>query len=133
MISPPSSASSLTALSAIAVRSGSRASDLSTAAEPVTIADQSYRFGQVDLRSHFSAVGVATRNENLSLTVNGKKEARPLNMRNFAGAAKGDWEKGWTYTFSIVRLNKGTNTITVSCEDGNRCDVNLDQMWLKKG
>ncbi|MFD0650953.1 hypothetical protein ACFQ2Y_22745 [Streptomyces malaysiensis subsp. malaysiensis] len=74
--------------------------------------------------------GVPGADQSMSLTVNGKKEARPLNMKNFAGAPKGDYEKGWTETWSIVQLNKGTNTITVSCEAGDKCDANIDQMWL---
>ncbi|MEU7367892.1 CBM35 domain-containing protein [Streptomyces hygroscopicus] len=77
--------------------------------------------------------GVPGEDQSMSLTINGKKESRPLNMKNFAGAPKGDYEKGWTETWSIVQLNKGTNTITVSCEDGDKCDANIDQMWLDKG
>ena len=53
-------------------------------------------------------------------------------MKNFANAPEGDWEKGWTRTWSYVQLNKGTNTIKLSCESGNQCDVNLDQVWLKR-
>ncbi|WNE97275.1 carbohydrate-binding protein [Streptomyces luomodiensis] len=77
--------------------------------------------------------GVPGEDQSMSLTINGKKESRPLNMKNFAGAPKGDYEKGWTETWSIVQLNKGTNTITVSCENGDKCDANIDQMWLDKG
>ncbi|WP_431047675.1 carbohydrate-binding protein [Streptomyces sp. P1-3] len=76
--------------------------------------------------------GVPGEDQSLSLTVNGSKEARPLNMGNFAHGPKGDWEKGWTYTYSIVRLNAGTNTVKISCEAGDKCAVNLDQVWLKK-
>lgn len=75
--------------------------------------------------------GVPGEDQNLSLTVNGKKAAQSLNMENFAHAKKGDWEHGWTYTYADVELTKGTNTIKLSCEDGNKCDVNLDQIWLK--
>ena len=53
---------------------------------------------------------------------------RSLNMENFAHAPAGDWAKGWTYTYAYVDLNKGTNTIKISCEQGNQCEVNLDQV-----
>ncbi|MET7936036.1 carbohydrate-binding protein [Streptomyces sp. NPDC005322] len=77
--------------------------------------------------------GVPGEDQSMSLTVNGQKESRPLNMKNFAGAPQGDFEKGWTYTYSLVHLNQGTNTITVSCDAGDKCNANLDQLWLKKG
>ncbi|WP_421109237.1 carbohydrate-binding protein [Streptomyces sp. NEAU-S77] len=77
--------------------------------------------------------GVPGEDQSLSLTVNGKKSTRPISMKNFSNAPKGDYEKGWTYSWSIVQLSQGSNTITLSCGDGDKCDVNLDQMWLKKG
>lgn len=77
--------------------------------------------------------GVPGEDQSLSLTVNGKKSDRPISMKNFSNAPKGDYEKGWTYSWSIVQLSQGSNTITLSCGDGDKCDVNLDQMWLKKG
>ncbi|MFE5122266.1 carbohydrate-binding protein [Streptomyces sp. NPDC056669] len=76
--------------------------------------------------------GVPGEDQSMSLTINGKKESRPLNMQNFTGAPKGDFEKGWTETWSIVQLSKGTNTITVSCESGDKCNANIDQMRLAK-
>jgi len=77
--------------------------------------------------------GVPGEDQSLSLTVNGKKSDRPISMKNFSNAPKGDYEKGWTYSWSIVQLSQGSNTITLSCDDGDKCDVNLDQMWLKRG
>ncbi|MGK5631110.1 carbohydrate-binding protein [Streptomyces sp. URMC 123] len=76
--------------------------------------------------------GVPGKDANLTITVNGKPESRPLSMKNFARAKEGDWEKGWTYSWSLVQLNQGTNTIKLSCEAGNSCDVNLDQVYLTK-
>lgn len=75
--------------------------------------------------------GVPGEDQGLSLNVNGKPANEPLRMQNYAKAKKGDWEHGWTYTWTLVNLNPGTNTVKVSCEAGNKCDVNLDQMWLK--
>ncbi|WP_338697840.1 carbohydrate-binding protein [Streptomyces sp. Q6] len=77
--------------------------------------------------------GVPGKDSDATINVNGTKQSRPLNMKNFAGAGEGDWEKGWTNTWAIVQLTKGTNAITVSCEQGNTCDANLDQMWLTGG
>ncbi|MGW3986880.1 CBM35 domain-containing protein [Streptomyces sp. NPDC004830] len=65
-----------------------------------------------------------------TLVVNGQAESRPVNMENFGGTPKGDWEKGWKDTWSTVRLTKGTNTIELVCNEGNKCDAVLDQMWL---
>ncbi len=56
-----------------------------------------------------------------------------MSLKNWANAPQGDWEKGWTKTFNYVQLNKGTNTIRISCEQGNQCNANFDQLWLTKG
>ncbi|MHC0429632.1 carbohydrate-binding protein [Streptomyces sp. O3] len=77
--------------------------------------------------------GVPGRDADTTLTVNGKAHERPLNMKNFAQAEDGDWKRGWTNTWSNVILNKGTNTIKISCEDGNACEINLDQLSLEEG
>ncbi|MFE6687119.1 CBM35 domain-containing protein [Streptomyces sp. NPDC057743] len=81
----------------------------------------------------FIGYGVPGKEANSTLTVNGNASPRPINMGNFANAADGDWAKGWTRTFSWIQLNKGTNTIKISCEQNNKCDFNLDQVWLKAG
>ncbi|NUO46432.1 MAG: carbohydrate-binding protein, partial [Streptomyces sp.] len=36
-------------------------------------------------------------------------------------------------TYNYVQLNKGSNTIKISCEQGNQCDALLDQLWLVNG
>ncbi|GAA2548424.1 MULTISPECIES: carbohydrate-binding protein [Streptomyces] len=71
--------------------------------------------------------------QSMTLTVNGKEFGSKLNMDNFARAEDGDFAKGWTQTFAWPTLNKGTNTISVSCNDGDKCNVLLDQLWLKEG
>ncbi|MFI6562937.1 carbohydrate-binding protein [Streptomyces sp. NPDC050534] len=68
-----------------------------------------------------------------TLTVNGTASKTPVDLKNWAGAGGGDYEKGWTKTYNWVQLNKGTNTVKLSCEQGNQCDALLDQMWLVKG
>ncbi|MET8856195.1 CBM35 domain-containing protein [Streptomyces sp. NPDC004579] len=77
--------------------------------------------------------GVPGKDANATLTVNGTAQDRPLNMKNFAHAAEGDYEKGWTNTWADITLNKGTNTIQISCGEGNQCDANFDQFWLESG
>ncbi|MFM9590067.1 carbohydrate-binding protein [Streptomyces scabiei] len=74
--------------------------------------------------------GVPGKDANATLTVNGKVQSRPLNLKNFSNAPEGDYEKGWSNSWSLVQLNKGTNEIKISCEQGNSCDVNIDQIYL---
>ncbi|MET9384595.1 CBM35 domain-containing protein [Streptomyces sp. NPDC002928] len=77
--------------------------------------------------------GVPGKDANATLTINGEAQTRALNMANFSKAAEGDYEKGWTTTYASITLNKGTNVIKISCEQGNQCDANLDQLSLEKG
>ncbi|MER6916350.1 CBM35 domain-containing protein [Streptomyces sp. NPDC000594] len=67
-----------------------------------------------------------------TLTVNG---ANPFGIRmdNFARAGANEWEKGWTYTYSYTKLQKGKNDLKISCEQGDQCDVLLSQVWLEAG
>ncbi|WP_026058030.1 carbohydrate-binding protein [Streptomyces sp. SS] len=76
--------------------------------------------------------GVPGKDAKTSLTVNGE-QPRALNMSNFAKAAEGDWEKGWTYTYAYVNLNKGANALKISCENGDSCEAILDQVYLEAG
>ncbi|MGH4029540.1 carbohydrate-binding protein [Actinomycetota bacterium Odt1-20B] len=77
--------------------------------------------------------GVPGKDANAKLVVNGDMQTRPLSMKNFAHAKEGDWEKGWTKTWGMVQLNKGTNTLSLACDQSSICGANLDQMWLVKG
>ncbi|MDG9718642.1 carbohydrate-binding protein [Streptomyces sp. DH24] len=81
----------------------------------------------------FTRYSTADDDQAMTLTVNGKPFGSKLNMSNFAGAKDGDFAKGWTQTFAWPTLSKGTNTISLSCQDGDKCNVLLDQMWLKAG
>ena len=74
--------------------------------------------------------GVPGKPATATLSVNGTPQDRPVNLDNFAHAAEGDYAKGWTNTWASVQLNKGTNTLKISCEQGNQCDVNIDQLYL---
>ncbi|MFI7011510.1 carbohydrate-binding protein [Streptomyces sp. NPDC050145] len=77
--------------------------------------------------------GVPGKDSDATIDVNGTKQTRPLNMTNFAHAKEGDWAKGWTNTWAIVQLTKGTNAITISCAEGNQCNANFDRLWLTRG
>ncbi|GAA2426058.1 CBM35 domain-containing protein [Streptomyces mauvecolor] len=83
--------------------------------------------GQYRLNLQYGIPGV---DANATITINGKAEGRPMNMRNFAHSPAGDWAKGWQNTYALVQLNKGVNEIKLSCEQGNQCNANLDQFWL---
>lgn len=76
--------------------------------------------------------GVPGKDAKTSLTVN-DEDPRSINMKNFANAAEGDLEKGWTNTYAYVQLHKGSNTLMLSCNEGDSCDANLDQLSLKSG
>ncbi|MFH8581878.1 carbohydrate-binding protein [Streptomyces zaomyceticus] len=85
--------------------------------------------GEYTLRIIYSVPG---KDAKTSLTVN-SETPRDVNMSNFAKAAEGDWEKGWTYTYAYVNLEKGSNALKISCEAGNTCDAILDQVYLEAG
>jgi hypothetical protein len=86
--------------------------------------------GAYTLFARYSAAG---DDQSMTLVVNGKTFGTKLNLGNFAKAEDGDFAKGWTQTYAYPTLSKGTNTITLSCQDGDKCDVLLDQLWLKEG
>ncbi|MFI8832517.1 carbohydrate-binding protein [Streptomyces afghaniensis] len=81
----------------------------------------------------FARYSTVDEDQEMTLTVNGKPFGSKLNMGNFTHTSDGDFTKGWTKTYAWPTLNKGTNTITVSCQDGDKCNVLLDQLWLKAG
>ncbi|NEB03805.1 CBM35 domain-containing protein [Streptomyces sp. SID13726] len=63
---------------------------------------------------------------NATVTVNGKASSRPLNMKNFGGLPANEWQETWAQ----VSLTKGTNTIQLSCQQGNQCNALLDQFTV---
>ncbi|MFI2434491.1 carbohydrate-binding protein [Streptomyces sp. NPDC018693] len=86
--------------------------------------------GTYTLFAHYNVTG---EDQEMTLTVNGKVFGTKMPVKNYGKAAEGDFEKGWVTTYVWPTLTKGTNTITVSCEEGDKCNVLLDQLWLKKG
>ncbi|MFI8389234.1 CBM35 domain-containing protein [Streptomyces sp. NPDC085540] len=81
----------------------------------------------------FVNYGVPGKDGKATLTVNGQSPNQSLNLANFAKAADGAWDKGWTRTFAFINLKKGTNAMKISCEAGNQCDVVFDQLELASG
>ncbi|MGW0766807.1 carbohydrate-binding protein [Streptomyces sp. NPDC002676] len=75
----------------------------------------------------------AVEDQSMTVTVNGKEFGSKLGLGNYAHVADGDFAKGWTTTYVWPTLNKGSNTISISCQAGDKCNVLLDQVWLKKG
>ncbi|MFF7281359.1 carbohydrate-binding protein [Streptomyces griseorubiginosus] len=67
--------------------------------------------------------GLPAEDANATVTVNGKPSSRPLNMKNFGGLPANQWQETWAQ----VSLTKGTNTIQLSCQQGNQCNALLDQ------
>jgi hypothetical protein len=59
--------------------------------------------------------------------VNGKALGWKMDLKNYG--KEGDWT-GWYRTFVSVNLNKGSNTVAVTCASGDSCHFNLDQLAL---
>lgn len=81
----------------------------------------------------FTRFSTTDEDQSMTLTVNGKPFGSKLNLGNFTHTKGGDFSKGWTETYAWPTLNKGTNTIAISCGDGDKCNVLLDQLWIKEG
>lgn len=86
--------------------------------------------GAYTLFVNYSAAG---GDQSMSVTVNGKPFGSKLGMRNWRNAADGDFAKGWTKSYVWPDLKKGPNTISISCQPGDKCNVLIDQLWIKKG
>jgi hypothetical protein len=65
-----------------------------------------------------------------TLTANGQANTTPLRLKNYGNTEKGSWEKGWKSTWGEVTLNEGTNSLKISCEQGNSCNAILDRVWI---
>ncbi|MDJ0343964.1 carbohydrate-binding protein [Streptomyces sp. H10-C2] len=82
--------------------------------------------------TYFVSYGNAGEDAGLTLSENGKARTNPMKMRNYGSYT--DWSKAWgNTTYAWVDLKKGSNTLALTCAPGNKCGVNLDQVWLKEG
>ncbi|MGW0869704.1 carbohydrate-binding protein [Streptomyces sp. NPDC002740] len=86
--------------------------------------------GAYTLFAHYSVPG---EDQEMTLTVNGKTFGSKFPLKNYAKGPAGDFVKGWTTSYTYPTLTKGTNTLTLSCQDGDKCNVLLDQLWVKAG
>ncbi|WP_069770553.1 MULTISPECIES: carbohydrate-binding protein [unclassified Streptomyces] len=86
--------------------------------------------GAYTLFAHYSTPG---EDQAMTLTVNGKTFGSKFPLKNYAHAPAGDFVKGWTTSYTWPTLTKGTNTLSISCQDGDKCNVLLDQLWVKAG
>ncbi|GAA1900703.1 hypothetical protein [Streptantibioticus ferralitis] len=64
-----------------------------------------------------------------TLAVNGSVQSRPINLDNFT--KQSDPAHAWTHTYAYIDLNKGANTVQISCGQGNQCAFDLDKVWLE--
>ncbi|HET6858255.1 MAG TPA: carbohydrate-binding protein [Streptomyces sp.] len=72
---------------------------------------------------------IPAKDANATLTVNGKPNGQPVGLKNFIKSSDPNLEKNWQTTWAPVTLQKGENTIKLSCEEGNQCDALLD--WVE--
>ncbi|MFF3913275.1 carbohydrate-binding protein [Streptomyces sp. NPDC001852] len=86
--------------------------------------------GVYTLFAHFSVPG---QDQQMSVSINGKPFSPGLPLKNYAHAQNGDFVHGWTTTYVWPTLNKGSNTISISCGAGDQCNALIDQLWLQQG
>ncbi|MEV5874136.1 carbohydrate-binding protein [Streptomyces sp. NPDC052101] len=86
--------------------------------------------GVYTLFAHFSVPG---QDQKMTVSINGKPFATGLPLKNYAHAKDGDFVNGWTTTYVWPTLDKGSNTISVSCQPGDQCNALIDQFWLQQG
>ncbi|RLU86926.1 carbohydrate-binding protein [Streptomyces griseocarneus] len=72
--------------------------------------------------------GVPGQDANLSVTTNGKRDTRSIDMRNYGSK---DYSPVWYTSWQLVQLKAGMNTIQLTCESNNKCESHLD--WLSLG
>ncbi|MYQ47786.1 carbohydrate-binding protein [Streptomyces sp. SID4985] len=78
----------------------------------------------------YSATG---EDQSMTVTVNGKDFGSKAGLRNYRHVADGDFKNGWVNSYVWPDLKKGANTLSVSCQAGDKCNVLMDQFWIKKG
>ncbi|HEY8983868.1 MAG TPA: carbohydrate-binding protein [Streptomyces sp.] len=79
----------------------------------------------------FAFYNVTGDDQEMTLSINGKPFGSKMNFKNWTGAT--DPTRAWTKTYAWPTLTKGTNTISISCQSGDKCNVLLDQLAIKKG
>lgn len=62
-----------------------------------------------------------------TIVVNGTPQSYKPDLRNYG--KKGDWNH-WYRSYATLDLKQGTNTLAVTCAQGDACHFNLDQLAL---
>lgn len=63
-----------------------------------------------------------------TVTVNGKPNATPINMKNYSKT--NDWDHAWYVSWAGVQLQAGANTIVLSTSGPGQGNVNIDQLAI---
>lgn len=106
--------------------SGSYVSGFNAAGSSVTWRAKMEKAGAYRLTVRYA---IPDKDANATLTINGKPNTQPIGLKDFIHSSDPNWEKNWQTTWAPVNLVKGENEISISCQDGNQCDVILD--WLE--
>ncbi|MHB9860818.1 carbohydrate-binding protein [Streptomyces sp. YIM S03343] len=85
--------------------------------------------GTYTVFAHFSAV----EDQSMTLTINGTVFGSKMSLKNYSHNKDGNFANAWTTTYAWPTLTKGSNTISLSCGTGDKCNVLLDQLWVKPG
>ncbi|MER6035449.1 MULTISPECIES: carbohydrate-binding protein [unclassified Streptomyces] len=107
---------------------GTYVGGLSTVGASVTWTVDIPEEGAYTLLARYNNAG---EDQSMTLTVNGQKYGSGFNFANFTHQT--DPKLAWTESFAYPNLNKGSNTLSLSCAPGDKCNVLLDQLRLKKG
>lgn len=64
----------------------------------------------------------------LSFAVNSEVRDDKLTMKDYVEAD--DLPGNWTRTYRLIELREGENTLQLGCDEGDSCDVIIDQLWI---
>ncbi|MFF8426289.1 CBM35 domain-containing protein [Streptomyces sp. NPDC016566] len=71
--------------------------------------------------------------QSMSVTVNGTPFGRKLDLLNYRHAKGGDFANGWARTYVWPTLKQGSNTLSISCGAGDKCNALIGKVKLKPG
>ncbi|MFF8727938.1 carbohydrate-binding protein [Streptomyces sp. NPDC015171] len=86
--------------------------------------------GPYTLFADYSAAG---EDQSMSVTVNGSSFGSKFGLDNYRHAKDGDFASGWTTSYVWPTLKKGSNTLAVSCQSGDKCNVLIEKLYIKPG
>ncbi|MEU2059568.1 carbohydrate-binding protein [Streptomyces sp. NPDC013455] len=86
--------------------------------------------GPYTLFADYSATG---EDQSMTVTVNGTPFGSKIGLENYRHAADGDFAAGWTTSYVWPTLKKGANTLSISCQSGDKCNVLIEKLYIKPG